>query len=202
MFRLLQIDCLFPLSLGIPEDERDGQKDKALRAFRLEAIHVRGFGHLSAEDIAEYFKQFNPVSFEWVDKNSANVIWALPASPANAMIALSRPIVRRDEGEEDEELGSDGEERGEPEKVEVVEEPASEELGMEVNERVAEVEEDDEDKANASKAEEEEELKRLKARRERERQREIRRKEKLISKEDLEARVRRKRFCYYLRISS
>lgn len=84
-------------SLGIPEDERDGNKDKAFRRYRLEALHIRGFEKQTAEDIYEYFKEFNPVSFEWVDKQSANVIWAFGSSSAKALLDLSRPLLERDE---------------------------------------------------------------------------------------------------------
>ena len=35
---------------------------------------------------------FAPVSMEWVDSNSCNVIWALATSSARALLTLSRPI--------------------------------------------------------------------------------------------------------------
>merc|ERR1719385_286814 len=57
---------------------------------------MRGFDGrgLTSEDIYEYFKDldFAPVSMEWVDNNSCNVIWALATSSARAMLSLSRPI--------------------------------------------------------------------------------------------------------------
>merc|ERR1712226_989734 len=60
-------------SLGISEAEIEGQAPKSERQYRLEAIHIRGFDGsiVSSEDIHEYFSEFSPVSFEWVDKNSA-----------------------------------------------------------------------------------------------------------------------------------
>ena len=81
-------------SLGISEAEIEGQIQKSERQYRLEAIHIRGFDGsiVSSEDIHEYFSEFSPVSFEWVDKNSANVIWALPSSAAKALLTLSRPL--------------------------------------------------------------------------------------------------------------
>ena len=53
---LIKIYLLSCRSLGVPEDERDGNKDKSSRRYRLEALHIRGFGKLTAEDIYEYFK--------------------------------------------------------------------------------------------------------------------------------------------------
>ena len=43
-------------------------------------------------DLGEYFKDFNPVSCEWCDGKSANIVWGLDASAAKAMCYLSRPI--------------------------------------------------------------------------------------------------------------
>ena len=84
----------FMSSLGISDAEIEGQIQKSERQYRLEAIHIRGFDGsiVSSEDIHEYFSEFSPVSFEWVDKNSANVIWALPSSAAKALLTLSRPL--------------------------------------------------------------------------------------------------------------
>ena len=107
-------------SLGIPADERDGTKDKLSREFRLESLHIRGFSKMVAEDIYEYFKDFSPISYEWVNNSSANVIWALSTSSAKALLGLSRPIVFPEEEAEDEDdeemevnervVGEDGEE--------------------------------------------------------------------------------------------
>ena len=85
---------IFWFSLGIAEAEIEGQTPKSDRQYRLEAIHIRGFDGsiVSSDDIHEYFSEFSPVSFEWVDKNSANVIWALPSSAAKALLTLSRPL--------------------------------------------------------------------------------------------------------------
>ncbi len=90
-------------SLGIPAEERDPEQDPSKRSHRLGALHVRGFGAMRAEDVYEYFKEYNPVSLEWVDGNSANVVWALPPSCARALIALSKPILPSREEEEEEE---------------------------------------------------------------------------------------------------
>jgi hypothetical protein len=67
------------------------------REYRLEAIHVRGLAvrKSALKEISDYFLQFNPVSFEWVTGQSANLIWALPQSSAKALLALSRPLIAR-----------------------------------------------------------------------------------------------------------
>ena len=82
--------------MGISEAEIEGHIPKSDRQFRLEAIHIRGFDGsiVRSEDIHDYFSEFSPVSFEWVDKNSANVIWALPSSAAKALLTLSRPLIQ------------------------------------------------------------------------------------------------------------
>lgn len=84
-------------SLGIPEDERDGKLDKDQRQFRLEALHIHGVGKMVAEDIYDYFKEFNPISYEWVDSKSVNVGWALSSTSAQALLALSRPILEAED---------------------------------------------------------------------------------------------------------
>ena len=87
--------CFF--SIGIPASEYEGRVNPNDRQHRLEAIHVRGFDgrKIKSDDIYAYFKEHDlaPVSFEWVDANSANVIWALGSSSAKALLTLSRPIV-------------------------------------------------------------------------------------------------------------
>lgn len=85
------------ISLGIPEDERDGKLDKDQRQFRLEALHIHGVGKMVAEDIYDYFKEFNPISYEWVDSKSVNVGWALSSTSAQALLALSRPILEAED---------------------------------------------------------------------------------------------------------
>ena len=47
---------------------------------------------VTTTDLGEYFKDFNPVSCEWCDGKSANIVWGLDASAAKAMCYLSRPI--------------------------------------------------------------------------------------------------------------
>ena len=47
---------------------------------------------MTTTDLGEYFKDFNPVSCEWCDGKSANIVWGLDASAAKAMCYLSRPI--------------------------------------------------------------------------------------------------------------
>ena len=70
----------------IPED---------LKEVRAEAIHVTGFGSkVQSNDLGDYFKDFSPISCEWIDGKSANVIWGVDASAAKAMCYMSRPVTR------------------------------------------------------------------------------------------------------------
>ena len=63
----------------------------------LQAITVKGFGGgPDKKDVYDYFKEFSPVSMELVDGNTINVVWALPASAAKAMLSLSRPLLERE----------------------------------------------------------------------------------------------------------
>jgi hypothetical protein len=96
--------------LGVPEEERegeaaandDGSDAPAPRSnppqFRLQAITVKGFGRdTDKNDVHEYFKDFNPISMEYVDATTINVVWALASSAALAMLGLSRPLLEREE---------------------------------------------------------------------------------------------------------
>jgi hypothetical protein len=47
---------------------------------------------VNADEIFDFFGDFAPGSYEWVDATSCNVIWASPMTPARALLALSRPI--------------------------------------------------------------------------------------------------------------
>ena len=63
----------------------------------LQAVTVKGFGGgPDKKDVYDYFKEFSPVSMELVDGNTINVVWALPASAAKAMLSLSRPLLERE----------------------------------------------------------------------------------------------------------
>ena len=66
-----------------------------LKEVRAEAIHVTGFGSkVQSNDLGDYFKDFSPISCEWIDGKSANVIWGVDASAAKAMCYMSRPVTR------------------------------------------------------------------------------------------------------------
>ena len=113
-------------AFGVPEGERDEkvrseEGDAAPsgdleKKFRLQAVTVKGFGSgTDKNDVYEYFKEFSPVSMELVDGNTINVVWALPASAAKAMLSLSRPLMEREIEMEVNEVkagaaGGDGEE--------------------------------------------------------------------------------------------
>jgi len=78
-------------SLEVPKDQRDPESTEKLH--RFETIHITGFStKVTTTDLGEYFKDFNPVSCEWCDGKSANIVWGLDASAAKAMCYLSRPI--------------------------------------------------------------------------------------------------------------
>ena len=63
----------------------------------MKAITVKGFGGgPDKKEVYDYFKEFSPVSMELVDGNTINVVWALPASAAKAMLSLSRPLLERE----------------------------------------------------------------------------------------------------------
>ena len=66
-----------------------------LKEVRAEAIHVTGFGSkVQSNDLGDYFKDFSPISCEWIDGKSANVIWGVDASAAKALCYMSRPVTR------------------------------------------------------------------------------------------------------------
>lgn len=86
-------------SLQIPEDQRSPDNIEN-RDFRLGAIHIRGIdSSASSDDLFKYFEEFAPVSFEWCDGKSANVIWAIDISAGKAMCCLSRPILEHADDE-------------------------------------------------------------------------------------------------------
>ena len=78
-------------SLQVPKEERSEE-------YRYETILVTGFPKkINTDDLKEYFKEFNPIQYEWCDGKSANIIWGLDASAAKAMCYLSRPITDSEE---------------------------------------------------------------------------------------------------------
>ncbi len=50
-------------------------------------------------DLQDYFSSFNPVSFEQLSSDAANVVWALPFSAAKTILGLSKRLASRQEEE-------------------------------------------------------------------------------------------------------
>lgn len=87
-------------SLEVPKDQLE--KAAIERDFRFETIHITGFStKITTDDLGEYFKDFNPISCEWCDGKSANIVWALDGSAAKAMCYLSRPLGQAESMEND-----------------------------------------------------------------------------------------------------
>jgi len=115
---LIEHNLLQSFSIGVPLEEREGAVDKDKpRQFRLESLHVRGLSGLSAHHVYNYFKEFNPISLEWVDGDSANVVWTLPLSAAKALLALSRPLLSKEDEPMEVNERVAGEEDGESEEA-------------------------------------------------------------------------------------
>ena len=47
---------------------------------------------VQADDVYDFFADFVPASYEWVDVSTCNVIWATKLQAAKAMMCLSRPL--------------------------------------------------------------------------------------------------------------
>ena len=78
-----------------------------LKEVRPEAIHVTGFGtKVQSNDLGDYFKDFSPISCEWIDGKSANVIWGVDASAAKAMCYMSRPVTKSEDSDMENVQGS------------------------------------------------------------------------------------------------
>ncbi|XP_041977696.1 nuclear cap-binding protein subunit 3-like [Aricia agestis] len=63
------------------------------RHFRFDALHLNGVHGLTTKDIFEYLQDYKPVSLEWVDENSCNVICQDHISVAMALLVHSREII-------------------------------------------------------------------------------------------------------------
>lgn len=67
-------------------------KDGNERHFRFDTLHLRGVDDLTTKEIFEYLEDYKPVSLEWVDKSSCNVVCHDNITAALAMLAHSREI--------------------------------------------------------------------------------------------------------------
>ncbi|CAH0406455.1 unnamed protein product [Chilo suppressalis] len=66
------------------------------RHFRFDAIHLNGVYGLTTREIFEYLEDFKPVSLEWIDNTSCNIVCQDHISAALALLVHSREIQRDD----------------------------------------------------------------------------------------------------------
>ncbi|KYN30410.1 Uncharacterized protein C17orf85 [Trachymyrmex septentrionalis] len=73
-------------SMGIADDEN-------AKNIRLNVIHMRGTEDMSTKDVFKYFQDYDPMSIEWINDVSCNVVWFDKETAARAMTGLSRKIL-------------------------------------------------------------------------------------------------------------
>ncbi|KYM76321.1 Uncharacterized protein C17orf85 [Atta colombica] len=73
-------------SMGIVDDEN-------AKNVRLNVIHMRGTEDMSTKDVFKYFQDYDPMSIEWINDVSCNVVWFDKETAARAMMGLSRRIL-------------------------------------------------------------------------------------------------------------
>ncbi|XP_061712363.1 nuclear cap-binding protein subunit 3-like [Cydia pomonella] len=66
------------------------------RHFRFDALHLNGVAGLKEKDIFEYLADYKPVSLEWIDENSCNIVCQDHISAALALLVHSREIKNED----------------------------------------------------------------------------------------------------------
>ncbi|VVC89292.1 unnamed protein product [Leptidea sinapis] len=66
------------------------------RHFRLDALHLTGVDGLNTKDIFEYLEDFKPVSLEWVNDTSCNIVCQDNIAAALAMLLHTREIKDED----------------------------------------------------------------------------------------------------------
>ncbi|XP_038215856.1 nuclear cap-binding protein subunit 3-like [Zerene cesonia] len=81
-----QIDDLYA-NIGIEGNERH---------FRLDALHLTGIDGLTTKDVFEYLEDYKPVSLEWIDETSCNVVCQDHIAAALALLVHSREITDYD----------------------------------------------------------------------------------------------------------
>lgn len=60
---------------------------------RLDSIFMCGTKEMSTEDVFGYFERYDPVSVEWIDDDSCNVVWGDDISAAGALHGMSKGIL-------------------------------------------------------------------------------------------------------------
>ncbi|KYQ53902.1 Uncharacterized protein C17orf85 like protein [Trachymyrmex zeteki] len=73
-------------SMGIADDENS-------KNVRLNVIHMRGTEDMSTKDIFKYFQDYAPMSIEWINDVSCNVVWFDKEMAGKAMMGLSKKIL-------------------------------------------------------------------------------------------------------------
>ncbi|XP_045491884.1 nuclear cap-binding protein subunit 3-like [Colias croceus] len=81
-----QIDDLYA-NVGIEGNERH---------FRLDALHLTGIDGLTTKDVFEYLEDYKPVSLEWIDETSCNIVCQDHIAAALALLVHSREITDED----------------------------------------------------------------------------------------------------------
>ncbi|CAH2086414.1 unnamed protein product [Euphydryas editha] len=66
------------------------------RHFRFDTLHLYGVSGLTTKEIFQYLEDYKPVSLEWVDGNSCNVVCQDHISVALALLVHSREITNED----------------------------------------------------------------------------------------------------------
>ncbi|XP_050344848.1 nuclear cap-binding protein subunit 3-like [Nymphalis io] len=66
------------------------------RHFRFDTLHLNGVGGLTTKEIFAYLKDYKPVSLEWVDANSCNIVCQDHISVALALLVHSQEITNDD----------------------------------------------------------------------------------------------------------
>ncbi|KAJ3642428.1 hypothetical protein Zmor_025218 [Zophobas morio] len=59
---------------------------------RFEVIHMRGIEQMNAGDLLDYFLEYAPVSVEWIDEVSCNIVWLDKILSARALHFMSKPV--------------------------------------------------------------------------------------------------------------
>ncbi|KAL4710739.1 hypothetical protein ACJJTC_004384 [Scirpophaga incertulas] len=73
-----------------------GIKSESERHFRFDTIHLSGVDGLSTREIFEYLEDYKPVSLEWIDDVSCNIVCSDHIVAALVLLVHSREIIQDD----------------------------------------------------------------------------------------------------------
>lgn len=82
-----------------------------LRNIRLNTLHMRGVEEMNTTDVIKYFEKYDPMSIEWINDFSCNVIFASDTSAAKAIMGLSSEIITEAKTSKDSSAGHEGSEK-------------------------------------------------------------------------------------------